>query len=182
MICHSFIHYRVLSFIYSLSWIVIHLFTVMNCHSFSHCHELSFIYSLSCIFINLFIIMNYHSFIACHVISFIYSLSLIIIHLFPVMYYHSLIHCHSVIHCHWLSFLHSLSWIVIYVILYLLFSLCNDVHRKQLKSLVGVHQDSSESYLESIGHQALLSGKVYVAGAIEASIDKITAEDVNKVR
>jgi ubiquinol-cytochrome c reductase core subunit 2 len=53
--------------------------------------------------------------------------------------------------------------------------------KKQLKAIVNSYWESSESVLESIGQQALGAGKVFSASAVEASIDKVTADDVNKV-
>jgi ubiquinol-cytochrome c reductase core subunit 2 len=53
--------------------------------------------------------------------------------------------------------------------------------KKQLKGLVHMFGESSESVLEFIGSQALQSGQYLSPAAIDAVIDKITADDVNKV-
>jgi ubiquinol-cytochrome c reductase core subunit 2 len=54
--------------------------------------------------------------------------------------------------------------------------------KKQMKALVHMFGESSESMLECIGAQGLYAaGQTFTASAVDAAIDKITAEDVNKV-
>jgi ubiquinol-cytochrome c reductase core subunit 2 len=54
--------------------------------------------------------------------------------------------------------------------------------KRQLKAIAHMESESSECVFESVGTQALLTGKVDLsASALDAAIDKVTAEDVNKI-
>jgi len=53
--------------------------------------------------------------------------------------------------------------------------------KKQLKSIVHAYNESSEHVLSSMGTEALLAGKVYPASAYDAALEKVTADDINKV-
>lgn len=53
--------------------------------------------------------------------------------------------------------------------------------KKQLRSIVHAHNESSENLLSSMGTEALLSGKLYPAASYDAALDKVTLDDVNKI-
>jgi ubiquinol-cytochrome c reductase core subunit 2 len=53
--------------------------------------------------------------------------------------------------------------------------------KKQLKSVVHAHNESSDHLLSSMGTEALLAGKLYPAAAYDAALDKVTLDDVNKI-
>jgi ubiquinol-cytochrome c reductase core subunit 2 len=53
--------------------------------------------------------------------------------------------------------------------------------KKQLKALTHGYWESSEAILESIGQQVLGAGKTFPVDAADAAVDKVTADDVNKV-
>jgi len=53
--------------------------------------------------------------------------------------------------------------------------------KNQMKSLIGMYNETSCGLLQSYGTQALLAGKLFPAGDVSMAVDKITADDVNKL-
>jgi len=58
-----------------------------------------------------------------------------------------------------------------------------DLHRakNQLKCLIHAYGESSERVLESMGNEALLSGQLFPASAVDHYVDKITLDQVNNI-
>jgi len=53
--------------------------------------------------------------------------------------------------------------------------------KNQMKSVLSMYHESSDAVLESYGRQAILAGRLFPAGDVVSAVDKITADDVNKL-